>query len=1026
MKNVKTKQAIIANFMTNGRRYTLTAILALAASIANAQWRTAEDATALLGKYADNNAMPKTVKAKFNSAAKETRLLYTMQTDGRNTIYVMGTKGNGIVLVSGFEGEDIIGYTDRGNSFDIDSIPPALRLMMEDYSQQMIEAAKNWTPERRNAAKAQQRTARQPIDHLIQTRWDQSDVYSSMCPTNYTGCTATAFAQIMKYYNYPEHGTGSNSYTWNGQTLSANFADTKYQWDKMLDKYKSGCYSEESGNAVATLMYHLGVALKMNYGQDASSAVFDAKVISKYFDYNPNFTNRKITGTEEDINLMYEQLEKKQPIPYRSSGDFSDGHAFIVDGYSNGLWGINWGWGGAYDGYYAIGALNPTDNYHFNTDNTATLNLVPNGSYTADKMPVDGEFTVSSPGSLKAMLGNTRYKKLTIHGRINGTDLRELRSRCSSYDEGYYPVAQSLRELDLSDTRIVEGGVYYKQTNSSTDESTEYTAKADVLSASAFNGSELETLRLPNSVKKMERMCIWNCNSIKNISLPASLETYERGAIWLWNLYSDVDITVPESSCLTKKDGIIYKKDFSQLLLCTNNNTKIIIDPRCKSVDYYAFDYYKSKIETFIAPGATSFTANVGYDLKNLWLGNVSQFNPYYLSNETTRIFLPSKKKVEARTSADYKMCEKLYVPKALIQEYKDDSNWYPMNRNIEAIEDCGIVLDDCGVIMLENVDMMSNSFESIDPQMVDTRLMNSTMSFTSSNPNIAAVNNDNELMSFAAGKADITLKVGDMTKVCHVSVNEWPTLNVEQPGTFQSICGNNTYKYLRVTGSINGNDMKQIRYLCNAEDISSSGYYVETNPNPVLEYLDLKDAKLVKGGAYGSFWNKDYTLEDDKLASYMFCVSNLVQLRLPAAASKTTEKVSVMVHNSNMKYLEIPEDMTSFSAKLITKSDGISAVVYRGQNFLQPASSGSYDYFHDATLYVRKSLLSAFRSNNTYKTAFKAIEAIDDFSATGIESIDVMPTTENDAIYNIMGQRIPSLQKGINIVNGKKILVEQ
>ena len=157
-----------------------------------------------------------------------------------------------------------------------------------------------------------------------------------------------------------------------------------------------------------------------------------------------------------------------------------------------------------------------------------------------------------------------------------------------------------------------------------------------------------------------------------------------------------------------------------------------------------------------------------------------------------------------------------------------------------------------------------------------------------------------------------------------------------------------------------------------------------------------------------------------------MFCVSNLVQLRLPAAASKTTEKTSVMVHNSKMTYLEIPEDLSTFSTKLITKSDGISAVVYRGEQFLQPASSGSYDYFHNATLYVHKSLLSAFRTNNTYKAAFKTIEAIDDFTTDGINSIDVQPATENNAIYNIMGQRIPSLQKGINIVNGKKILIER
>ena len=48
----------------------------------------------------------------------------------------------------------------------------------------------------------------------------------------------------------------------------------------------------------------------------------------------------------------------------------------------------------------------------------------------------------------------------------------------------------------------------------------------------------------------------------------------------------------------------------------------------------------------------------------------------------------------------------------------------------------------------------------------------------------------------------------------------------------------------------------------------------------------------------------------------------------------------------------------------------------------------------------------------------------VKEYDPTGIETVVVEKPT-NDAIYNIAGQRIDKLQKGINIVNGKKYLVK-
>ena len=54
---------------------------------------------------------------------------------------------------------------------------------------------------------------------------------------------------------------------------------------------------------------------------------------------------------------------------------------------------------------------------------------------------------------------------------------------------------------------------------------------------------------------------------------------------------------------------------------------------------------------------------------------------------------------------------------------------------------------------------------------------------------------------------------------------------------------------------------------------------------------------------------------------------------------------------------------------------------------------------------------------------AVKSFYPIEEGNATGIETVDSQLTTDNNPIYNLAGQRISKIQKGISIVNGKKIL---
>ncbi|MCD4730375.1 MAG: C10 family peptidase, partial [Bacteroidales bacterium] len=77
------------------------------------------------------------------------------------------------------------------------------------------------------------------VDPLLTTYWAQACYYNDSCPEDpggscghaRTGCGATAMAQILKYFNFPENGIGFHSfYHPTYGNISANFENTYYDW----------------------------------------------------------------------------------------------------------------------------------------------------------------------------------------------------------------------------------------------------------------------------------------------------------------------------------------------------------------------------------------------------------------------------------------------------------------------------------------------------------------------------------------------------------------------------------------------------------------------------------------------------------------------------------------------------------------------------------------------------------------------------------------------------------------------------
>jgi hypothetical protein len=240
------------------------------------------------------------------------------------------------------------------------------------------------------------------VNPLVQTRWDQAPYYNALCPYDnmygertVTGCVATAMAQVLKYWNYPEVGNGSHSYSTSSYgTLYANFGGTQYEWNNMPNRVTS------TNNAVATLMYHCGVSVDMSYGVSATGGS-GAYVISSYtntencaefafknyFGYKSSAHGEMKDNTSDSQwkSMLRADLDASRPLVYAGFGN--GGHCFVCDGYDNSdMFHFNWGWDGQNNGFYSLSALNPGSggagggSYSFTNNQQAIFGLEPDGN----------------------------------------------------------------------------------------------------------------------------------------------------------------------------------------------------------------------------------------------------------------------------------------------------------------------------------------------------------------------------------------------------------------------------------------------------------------------------------------------------------------------------------------------------------------------------------------------------------------------------------------------------------------------
>jgi len=310
---------------------------------------------------------------------------YHQKTVNNKIVYhVFDIKDGGFIIVSGsYKVKPVLAYS-FDSPYNDNDIPDNFKAWMEYYERQIIYVEENNITASKESTSEWERLKDADINQLkdfskqkailplLSSQWNQSNYYNGMCPVDaagpggrtYAGCVATAMGQLMYYHRWPPNGTGSYSYQHPVYgTIEADFGNTQYDWESMPNTLT------KPNKAIAELLFQLGVSVDMDYSPNGSGMWNHsaARSLRNYFKYGPEtkYIFKDSTSLAWD-SILIANLDQKKPLYYAGwtqNPSDSSGHAFVCDGYQGfDYFHFNWGWAGAFDGFFYLDQLTPGGN----------------------------------------------------------------------------------------------------------------------------------------------------------------------------------------------------------------------------------------------------------------------------------------------------------------------------------------------------------------------------------------------------------------------------------------------------------------------------------------------------------------------------------------------------------------------------------------------------------------------------------------------------------------------------------------
>ena len=383
-----------------------------------------ERALSVAQRFMNANRLRHRALVRWNGIRKNTNY---EKSQSQDPYYIFTSSDSmGFVIVAGDDlARPILGYSADARLGDKDNLPLGMQDWLNDIERQ-ISAAQS-----RQASPSEDVTrqwAAPPegnvLKQLSTALWNQRYPFNNQCPMDgnaraLTGCVPTAYAILMKYYNYPTRGKGLTKFyetATKGINVAIRDLHHEYDWDNMPMEFVNGKYTAKQASNVATLMADIGGALQVDYKTDVTVGFLGLAQLFVNFDYFPGWQQYKGANSVENwYGLLCAELNQNRPIIYRAENQKGDGHAFILDGYTDkDYFHVNWGWGGDCNGYFALDAMIPSEVDDYTSHQSAFLSCIPMPMYEQRNVAKVGERECPSLAIAVALAEESSSSPVTV------------------------------------------------------------------------------------------------------------------------------------------------------------------------------------------------------------------------------------------------------------------------------------------------------------------------------------------------------------------------------------------------------------------------------------------------------------------------------------------------------------------------------------------------------------------------------------------------------------------------------------
>ncbi|MBO7115508.1 MAG: leucine-rich repeat protein [Prevotella sp.] len=890
------------------------------------------------GEVTEEQAFQKAQQFMKGKQFKQTNLRRASST-GDKAYFVFNVENNGgFVIVAGNDlMPEVLGYAEQGN-LNLSKVPDNVKWLLDYYAriaQSMKKSPMDNIVYERVASRRRASAQLTELIPLMKTEWDQTGVYQQHCPEiggnkALTGCVATAMAQVVNFYQWPLNSVRSTvGYKSNKDDKSKpqleleTLPARKFNWFNMSD------------DDIAWLMRYCGQSVLMNYNTDESSAYatsIPGALISVFnFSKGADIVNRNEFTDEEWEQALYHEIELGRPVIYSGYKNKS-GHTFVLHGYKDGKFYINWGWGGNLDGYFALTALTP-GSMDFTEEQNAVVGVQPasNNDINYDEKPEIGfrEVHLEKQGQLASLLPESeRYliSRLKITGEIGGKDFDVIRDMSENkYGQG---TEGRLSKLDLSEARIVGGETFMEGIRTVVD---------NEIVDDTFNGcSKLTSLILPSTTISIGQYAFAS-TSLTEITIPKDVNFISGNAFTLPGLKS---LKVDEGNqTFFSQNNAIYEKASGKLIRgCQASGIpegvveigdmafqdagleSIVLPKSLKKIGYRAFmdnqvkDIYIPEsveyidLEAFLRCGMVSITVDTN--------------NKTYDSRDNCNAI------IETATNTLIQASDITVIPNSVTALGRSAFS-YVNTKMIEIPQS----VNSFGQGLFEYCQVTTYKLPFSEPPVLEDEwiLGPADYNYIKENARLIVPNGTKEKYS-ADNKWGSVFTHFDR-KILEVSEYETQralTINVETAGTLESKVADKKgiTEELKVTGNINGTDIKTLQGMC--------GQY------GMLTAIDLSDATIVEGegtvanelpeGAFQTTTALEHIVLPKNLMSigaFAFQDSGVEELVLPKTVIRLGR--DIFYYARNLKALSVEEGNPVFDSR-----NNCNAIIETASNTLR------------------------------------------------------------------------------------------